>query len=108
MKDRAGDMLGGVNFTVHSEDLLGGWNADVVKRAETEMIESGAEGRPAGKREPCAACAAVEIQHQLGMPADNVHRMRRQDSGDVGVPGEDRGENVLGHNADLEIGTRLF
>jgi hypothetical protein len=34
--------------------------------------------------------------------------MRRQDSGDVGIPGENRSERVLGDDADLEIGTRLF
>jgi hypothetical protein len=50
----------------------------------------------------------VEVQNQLGTPAENVHGMRRQDSGDVGVSGEDGGERVLGDNADLEIGTRLL
>src|ERR1700682_4598902 len=86
MKHSAGDMLGGVNFSVYSEDPLGGWNANIVERTETKMIEPGAKGRPAGQCEPRAASAAVEVQNQLGTPAENVHGMGRQDSGDVGGP----------------------
>src|SRR5882762_7363568 len=77
VEHRAGDMLGGVNFTVHSEDLLSGGNADVVERPEAEMIETGPDRRPAGECEPRAAGAAVEVQNQLGTPPENVHGMRR-------------------------------
>jgi hypothetical protein len=68
-----------------TENFLRAWNAEIVSPWMTEVSESGTVFGAGQCGHPRAACAAVQIQAQPGMPSAERGDGRRQNIVHVGI-----------------------
>jgi hypothetical protein len=101
-------MFGGVDRAIAIDDLLRTWNAQVVRHLKAKVSETGSNGRAGRDGQLRAASSAVEVQREIGTPAQELRGAGRQDSIDVAVTREYWSESVFDNDGELEIGTSLF
>src|SRR5271165_5722274 len=107
-KNCARQMLRGVDLAMDLQNLLRGWDSNVIERAETKMSETGPEARPRRERQLRAAVATVKIHYQFRMQTGDLGGAGRQSVFDVRIAFEERRKASSTTTASFRSGRAHF
>ena len=108
IEHRGRHMLRRVHAARNSQRLLRGGDGGVIDPTRAEDFESGPEPGARQKREPGAACPAMQVHAKRGSKGAERTRARRQNRFDVVIVLKHGGKSIFHDDANPQIGTRVL